>query len=44
MEWKMEWNDECTYSQLARIAGAVLQGSASYCVSRALISPQRLYD
>ena len=40
----MEWNGECSQLQLTRIAGAVLQGWASYCVSRALISLQRLYE
>ena len=36
--WTGIWNGGCT------VTGAVVQGCASYCVSRAVISPQRLYE
>ena len=42
---KKECNSECTQFQLTCITGAVFnQGWATYYVSRALISPQRLYE
>ena len=43
VEWKMEWNDDCT-QLYASVHHAVVQGCASYYVSVALISPQRLYE
>ena len=36
--WTGIWDGGCT------VTGAVVQGCASYCVSRAVISPQRLYE
>ena len=40
----MEWNSECVQLQLTSVTGAVLQGCASYDVSRDLISPQWLHE
>ena len=47
LDWNMEWNDgmESRVEQrmyTIRVTGTVLQGCASYYVSRALISQQRL--
>ena len=44
MEWKMELNSEHTKLQLSRVTGTV-QSSLKYpSISRAVISPQRLYE
>ena len=40
--WKMGWNNAWVW--IIRVTGAVVQGCASYYMSRALTSLQRLYE